>query len=237
MTSTPCLFHAKILSLFPEMFPGPLGFSVAKRALNGGIWSYEVINIRDFGLGAHKSVDSPQYGGGGGAVLRADVLANALDANLNGVEEIYYFSPRGKPLSQPIIEDAVRKAKVMLICGRFEGVDERLLEEYNPTQVSLGDFILSGGEIAALAFLDACIRILPGTLARPPIARHESFGEGMCGMLEHPIYTKPRMWRNRSVPDELLSGDHAKIERWRREASVLVTEKARPGLNSGRTDE
>jgi tRNA (guanine37-N1)-methyltransferase len=227
------LFLAKIISLFPEMFPGPLGFSVAKRALEQSIWSYELINIRDFGVGRHKTVDSPQYGGGKSAVMRADVVSSAIEANLSGVNSIYYFSARGKLINQSIVREVIAQKSVMFICGRFEGIDERIIAEYNAVELSLGDFILSGGEIAALALLDACVRLLPGVLAKSHVPHDESFCDGMSGMLEHPLYTKPRVWRGHSVPDELLSGDHSKINRWKREQSLLITRLRRPDLIPG----
>lgn len=239
MSKTPdrALLQVKILSLFPEMFPGPLGFSVAKRALEKGIWSYQAINIREFGVGRHKNVDAPQYGGGKGAVIRADVLSRAIDANLSHIAKVYYFSAKGRTINQSIVREIIDQRNVMLVCGRFEGIDERIIAEYNVEQLSLGDFILSGGEIAALALLDSCIRLLPGVLARRQVCRDESFCDGMEGMLEHPVYTRPRMWRGLSVPCELLSGNHSKVDRWKKEQSLLITRLKRPELILGGGDE
>ncbi len=223
------LFHAIILSIFPEMFPGTLGFSIPKRALKSGIWSYEVVNIRDFGIGVHKKVDDPQCAGLGGMVMKADVLGHAIESRLDAIDKVYYFSPRGKKISQKFVQQVVQNNRIMLICGRFEGVDERVLEEYNVEELSIGDFILSGGEVAAMAFLEACVRILPGALASAVI-EDDSFGEEISGMLEYPLYTKPRKWKNRFIPDVLMSGDHQKVNEWKRKKASEVTALKRPDL-------
>ena len=224
------LFHATILSIFPEMFPGTLGFSIPKRALDNEVWSYEVVNIRDFGIGIHKKVDDPQCAGLGGMVMRPDVLGNAIESRLSEIDQIYYFSPRGQRISQKIVEQTVQNKRIMLICGRFEGVDERVLEEYNATELSIGDFVLSGGEVAAMAFLEACVRILPGALSSAAVVDDDSFGKGVSGMLEYPLYTKPRTWKNRSVPEVLLGGDHKKVSNWKRQKSNEITALKRPDL-------
>ena len=224
------LFHATILSIFPEMFPGTLGFSIPKRALDNEIWSYEVVNIRDFGIGIHKKVDDPQCAGLGGMVMRPDVLGNAIESRLSEIDQIYYFSPRGQRISQKIVEQTIQNRRIMLICGRFEGVDERVLEEYNATELSIGDFILSGGEVAAMAFLEACVRILPGALPSAAVVDDDSFGKEVSGMLEYPLYTKPRTWKNRSVPEVLLGGDHQKVSNWKRQKSNEITALKRPDL-------
>jgi tRNA (guanine37-N1)-methyltransferase len=224
------LFHATILSIFPEMFPGTLGFSIPKRALDNEIWSYEVVNIRDFGIGIHKKVDDPQCAGLGGMVMRPDVLGNAIESRLSEIDQIYYFSPRGQRISQKIVEQTIQNRRIMLICGRFEGVDERVLEEYNATELSIGDFVLSGGEVAAMAFLEACVRILPGALPSAAVVDDDSFGKGVSGMLEYPLYTKPRTWKNRSVPEVLLGGDHQKVSNWKRQKSNEITALKRPDL-------
>jgi tRNA (guanine37-N1)-methyltransferase len=224
------MFHVTILSIFPEMFPGTLGFSIPKKALEKGAWSYQVVNIRDFGIGIHKKVDDPQCAGLGGMVMRADVLGNAIEAHLPKIDEIYYLSPRGRKISQNIVKEIIQNERIMLICGRFEGVDERVLEEYNAKELSVGDFVLSGGEVAAMALLEACVRVLPGVLLDARVVEDDSFGEGVSGMLEYPLYTKPRKWKNRSIPEVLISGNHGEVLRWKKQKSAEVTSLKRPDL-------
>lgn len=227
-------FHVTILTTFPEMFPSTLAYSLAGNALKQGIWSYDVINIRDFGVTRHKNVDDDPYGGGNGLVMRVDVLSEAIDYALTKYpdSEIYYMSPRGRVIKQSIICEVLSKKNIIIVCGRFEGIDERVIEEYNVTEISLGDFILSGGEVAAIAMMDACIRLIPGVLANNETLIEESFSdihhEGL--LLEYPLYTRPSMWRGRSVPDVLLSGNHRQIEEWRKKESVRITLERRPDL-------
>lgn len=226
--------HVTILTIFPEMFPSTLGYSLAGRALKKGIWSYEVINIRDFGVTRHHNVDDEPYGGGNGLVMRADVLSGALDAALstNPDADIYYMSPRGIPLKQSLVREMACKKNIIILCGRFEGIDERVIEEYNVTEISLGDFVLSGGEVAAVALLDACIRLIPGVLANQSTLVEESFSEiesdGL--LLEYPLYTRPAIWRERCVPEVLLSGNHQDIKEWRKAEAIKITATRRPDL-------
>jgi tRNA (guanine37-N1)-methyltransferase len=224
------IFHATILSIFPEMFPGTLGYSLAGRALAKNIWSYEAINIRDFGLGKHKNVDDEPYGGGNGLVMRPDVLGNALDFTKMRYPhaKIYCMSPRGVPLDQKLVSKISKEKDIIILCGRFEGIDERVMLEYSAVEVSVGDFILSGGEAAAICLLDSCVRLLPGVLQNQSTLTEESFGE--IDGLEYPLYTRPRMWQSRSVPDVLLSGNHQEIEKWRKQQSLQITTQRRPDL-------
>lgn len=227
---TASLFHATILSLFPEMFPGTLQYSLAGQALVKGLWSYETINIRDFGLSKHRNVDDEPYGGGNGLVMRPDVVGRALDsATKKNKADIYYMSPRGKLVTQGLVRQIAEKGSIIILCGRFEGIDERLIEEYNATEISLGDFVLSGGEIAAMAVLDACIRLIPGVLANQSTLVEESFS-CIDGLLEYPLYTRPAQWNGRLVPEVLLSGNHQKIKEWRAEQSRNITAERRPDL-------
>lgn len=228
------MFHVSILTMFPEMFPGPLQYSLAGQALQKNIWSYEVINIRDFGLSKHKNVDDVAYGGGNGMIMRADVAGAALGAVIqkNARAKIYYPSPRGKLLTQSIVREIVSQKNIILLCGRFEGVDERVITEYNATEISIGDYILSGGEIAAFTLLDSVVRLLPGAVRNQDTLLEESLeleGEYQ-GMLEPPLYTRPEEWRGHKVPAILLSGDHEKIKQWKLQQSRLVTKSRRPDL-------
>ncbi|GBQ11070.1 tRNA (guanosine(37)-N1)-methyltransferase TrmD [Swaminathania salitolerans] len=220
-------WHADILTLFPDMFPGPLGFSLAGRALEDGIWSLGVHDLRDFGRGRHRAVDDTPFGGGAGMVLRADVVAQALDSIEPGDRPVIYPTPRGARLTQAKSRDLASGEGVVVLCGRFEGVDERVLERRNVQQVSLGDFVLSGGEIPAYALLDSCIRLLPGVMGSTLSDAEESFGNGL---LEYPHYTKPARWDGMDVPPVLLSGHHAAIAAWRHEQSCQITQTRRPDL-------
>jgi tRNA (guanine37-N1)-methyltransferase len=228
------LLHVTILTLFPEMFPGPLKYSLAGQALKNNIWSFDVVNIRDFGLTKHKNVDDEAYGGGSGLIMRPDVLGEALDYAVQKKpnSKIYYPSPRGKRLNQAIIRDIIKNPEIIILCGRFEGVDERIIEEYNMSEISIGDYILSGGELAALTILDCGIRLLKGVLINQDTLPAESFeSEGeFSGLLECPLYTRPAEWRNRKVPEVLLSGNHKMIKNWRQEQSQLITRERRPDL-------
>lgn len=237
MLNTSSFFHANILSLFPEMFPGPLQYSLAGKALKRNIWSYKAINIKDFGITKHKKVDDEPYGGGSGLVMRADVLEKAIDyalntyTNLNTKPYLCYMSPRGDIINQNLIKEIIKQKNIIIICGRFEGIDERVIEKYNVSEISLGNFVLSGGEIAALALLDSCIRLLPGVIANQNTLLEESFNtinEGNVTLLEYPLYTRPAVWCNLRVPEVLLSGDHKKIKEWRLNQSIKITKQRRP---------
>ncbi len=225
--------RARVLTLYPEMFPGVLGFSVAGRALTSGLWTLETVDIRDFARDKHGTVDDTPYGGGAGMVMRADVLADAIDAVVpRGVPEdahgpVIYFSPRGRTVDQRLARRVAKAGDVTMICGRFEGIDERVLEARDITEVSLGDFVLSGGEIAALALLDAAVRLLPGVAGNARSLAEESFERGL---LEYPQYTRPRVWEGRSVPATLLSGHHAESRAWRLAEAERITRQRRPDL-------
>ena len=222
-------FRADVLTLFPEMFPGSLGLSLAGEALKTGRWSLNAHDIRTHGLGKHRAVDDSPAGGGAGMVLRADVLANAIDAVASPEDHrpILLMSPRGKPLTQDFVRELASGPGVVIVCGRFEGVDERVIEGRHLIEVSIGDYILSGGEPAALVLLDACVRLLPGVMGKLESGEDESFENGL---LEYPHYTKPRDWEGRTTPEILLSGDHAKIAKWRREQAEKLTQERRPDL-------
>ena len=221
------MFAATIVTLFPEMFPGPLGLSLAGDALQRGLWSCEARNIRAHGLGRHRAVDDTPAGGGPGMVMRADVLAAALDAVPADPRPRLLMSPRGKPLTQRQARAWAEGPGLVVVCARFEGVDERVIEARELIEVSIGDYILSGGEIAALALLDACVRLIPGVMGKTESGAEESFESGL---LEYPHYTRPREWEGRAIPDVLLSGDHAAIARWRREEAARITRDRRPDL-------
>ena len=223
------MWSATILTLYPEMFPGPLGTSLSGDALSRGIWSLEARNIREHGLGRHRAVDDTPAGGGPGMVIRADVLASALDAALapDDARPRLLMSPRGCPLTQARVRQLSAGPGVIIVCGRFEGIDERVIEGRGLEEVSIGDYVLSGGEIASLVTLDACVRLLPGVMGKEASGSEESFENGL---LEYPHYTRPRDWEGRGIPDILLSGDHAKIARWRKEQAQRLTRERRPDL-------
>ena len=223
------MFHATVLTLFPEMFPGPLGLSLAGEALERGLWALEARDIREHGLGRHRAVDDTPAGGGAGMVLRADVLAASLDATLaaGDMRPRLLLSPRGKPLTQAYVRELAAGPGVALVCGRFEGVDERVIAARALTEVSVGDYILSGGEIAAMALLDACVRLIPGVMGAAASGAEESFE---AGLLEYPHYTRPRDFEGRAIPAVLLSGDHARIAAWRRAEAERMTRERRPDL-------
>lgn len=232
--SIKCPFNAVIITIFPEMFPGPLGFSLAGKALKDKIWSYQLVDLKEFGLTKHKNVDDIPYGGGNGLVIRPDVLGNALEyaISLYGNSDIYYMSPRGKLLTQGISENIAKMNNIIIICGRFAGIDERVIEAYNIKELSIGDFILSGGEIACFALLDSCIRLLSGVVKNYLSLDEDSFGHlgAKNAILEYPLYTKPRVWENRDVPDVLLSGNHSAIKNWKINKSIEITKARRPDL-------
>jgi tRNA (guanine37-N1)-methyltransferase len=223
------VFRATILTLFPEMFPGPLGQSLSGDGLARGLWSLETVNIRDHGLGRHRAVDDTPAGGGPGMVIRADVLASSIDAALHADDPRprLLMSPRGEPLTQAMAREWSAGPGVAIVCGRFEGVDERVIAGRGLREISIGDYVLSGGEIAALVTLDACVRLIPGVMGKTESGSDESFENGL---LEYPQYTRPREWEGRSIPDTLLSGDHARIARWRREEAERLTRARRPDL-------
>ena len=217
-------WQATVLTIFPEMMPGPLAYSLAGKALRNGIWALDVVDIRDFATDRHRSVDDAPFGGGPGMVLRPDVLDAAIDA-AGGAGPLINLSPRGAPLTQARVRDLAVGPGVRLICGRFEGIDERVLEENAVEEISLGDFVLSGGEPAAIALIDACVRLLPGVVGAADTLIEESFAEGL---LEYPHYTRPAMWHGRTVPDPLVSGDHGRVRAWRRAQAELLTRQRRP---------
>lgn len=236
MEDTPHLVHAweaRVITLFPGAFPGVLGESLTGRALDQGLWRLTAVELRQFGEGKHRNVDDTPAGGGAGMVLRADVLARAIDAAGDGTPTdrrrwpLVYLSPRGRRFDQAMARRWAAAEGVTLICGRFEGVDERVIEDYGIEEVSLGDFVMTGGEIAAQAMIDATVRLLPGVLGNAASAEEESFSHGL---LEHPQYTRPAEWRGRRIPDVLLSGNHGEIEKWRRAEADRITRERRPDL-------
>jgi tRNA (guanine37-N1)-methyltransferase len=225
-------WRATVLTIFPEMCPGPLGCSLAGRALEEGIWNLETVDIRGFARDKHGSVDDAPFGGGPGMVMRPDIVADALEAvaerpGADSEGEVIYMSPRGRALDQARVREIASAPSVTLLCGRFEGVDARVMDEYEIDEVSLGDFVLSGGEPAAIALLDACVRLLPGVVGQDESLAEESF-EG--GLLEYPQYTRPQSWRDRSVPAILLSGHHEKVKAWRQDQAEKITRERRPDL-------
>jgi tRNA (guanine37-N1)-methyltransferase len=224
------IWRAIALTIFPEMFPGPLGFSLAGKALADGKWALSTIDIRDFATDKHHSVDDTPAGGGAGMVMRADIAAAAIDAaraSMPADTPTIYLSPRGTPLTQARVRELARGPGVILLCGRFEGVDQRVLDARNVEEVSIGDYVLSGGELAAQVLLDACVRLLPGVAGNEASLAEESFASGL---LEYPHYTRPREWEGQAIPDVLLSGDHEKIAKWRREQAEKITKERRPDL-------
>jgi len=222
-------WRATVLTLFPEMFPGPLGISLVGQALEAGLWSLRTVPIREFGLGRHRAIDDTPAGGGAGMVMRADVLASAIDhARVEEAEApLIYLSPRGEPLTQTLASEIAAGPGALLLAGRFEGVDERVIAARRMREISIGDYVLSGGELAAMVLIDACVRLLPGVIGAEGSLSEESF-EG--GLLEYPQYTKPREWEGRTIPDVLLSGDHKKIAAWRRSEAERITAERRPDL-------
>ncbi|MFH0301707.1 tRNA (guanosine(37)-N1)-methyltransferase TrmD [Bradyrhizobium sp. 31Argb] len=222
------IWRATVLTLFPEMFPGPLGVSLAGRALASGLWTLEPRDIRDSATDRHRSVDDTPAGGGPGMVLRADILAAAIDAtDIAPDRPRLLMSPRGRPLTQPIVAELASGPGPLIVCGRFEGVDERVIEARGLQEVSIGDYVLSGGEIAAMALIDACVRLLPGVMGKQASGEDETFSEGL---LEYPQYTRPQEFEGRPIPEILTSGDHAKVAAWRRAQSEALTRARRPDL-------
>jgi len=219
-------WRATVLTIFPEMLPGPLAYSLAGKALNAGLWQLETVDIRGFARDKHRSVDDAPFGGGPGMVMRADVLDGAL-AGSGGVGPVLLLSPRGRRLDQERVRSLAGGPGATLICGRFEGVDERVLAACAIEELSLGDFVLSGGEPAVIALIDACVRLLPGVVGRAEAIAEESFAESL---LEYPQYTRPQLWRGRAVPEVLVSGDHRRIRDWRRAEAERLTRERRPDL-------
>jgi tRNA (guanine37-N1)-methyltransferase len=223
------MWRAEVFTLFPEMFPGPLGTSLAGDALQRGLWQLATHDIRDQGIGRHRAVDDTPTGGGPGMVMRADVLAASLDTVLQKDDSRprLVMSPRGQPLTQERVRGLAEKGGVIVICGRFEGIDERVIAARSLEEVSIGDYVLSGGELAAMVLIDACVRLLPGVMGKEASGQEESFENGL---LEYPHYTKPRSFEGHEIPPVLLSGDHAKIEAWRRAEALRITQERRPEL-------
>jgi tRNA (guanine37-N1)-methyltransferase len=221
------MWRAAVLSIFPEMFPGPLGLSLAGKALAAGTWSLDVFDIRDFAADKHRTVDDTPAGGGPGMVMKADVLARAIDAAAQDGRPRLLMSPRGTPLTQSRVTALAGGPGVILVCGRFEGVDERVIAARGLEEVSVGDYVLSGGEIAAMALIDACVRLLPGVMGAAASGDEESFTDGL---LEYPQYTRPQVFEGQPIPEVLLSGDHAKIAAWRRAEAERLTKERRPDL-------
>lgn len=224
-------WHVNLLTLFPEMFPGPLGQSLSGKALKKGLWSFNTVNIRDFGQGVHKTVDDTPFGGGAGMVMRPDIIEQAT-VSLPETGKKIYMSPRGKPLTQEKVIELSQTPKLTILCGRYEGVDQRVLDSCNYEEVSIGDYVLSGGEPAAMILMDACIRLLPGVMGNNQTPDEESFSNGL---LEYPHYTRPAIWTDangteHTIPEILTSGHHANIEKWRLEQSKKITQKRRPDL-------
>jgi len=221
------MWKAQVFTLYPEIFPGPLNKGLYGKALSKNIWDLNVINIRDAAEDKHKTVDDTPFGGGSGMLLKADVLAKSIDQNKKEGERIFYLSPKGKKFDQKIAQELSKEKSISLICGHFEGVDERLLATRNIEEISIGDFILSGGETAVFVILDSILRLLPGVLGNENSKNEESFENGL---LEYPQYTKPQIWEEKSVPDVLLSGDHSKIKDWRLSQSEAITRDRRLDL-------
>ena len=226
------MFQAQVFTLYPEVFPGPLSKGLYGKALSNKLWDLSVINIRDAATDKHKTVDDTPYGGGTGMLLKADVLANALDQNNKKGERVFYLSPKGKKFDQKLAKDLSKEKSISLICGQFEGVDERVLTSRNIEEISIGDYVLVGGEIAAQVLLEGCIRLIPGVLGHPESLLEESFSNDL---LEYPHYTRPKIWEDSlgnkyDVPEVLTSGHHSNIKKWRQHKSVEKTKKIRPDL-------
>jgi tRNA (guanine37-N1)-methyltransferase len=221
------MWRATVLTIFPDMFPGPLGQSLAGKAREKGLWLLEAVDIRDHAIDKHRMVDDTPAGGGPGMVMKADVIARALDAVAGDERPRLLMSPRGRPLTQRRVGELAAGSGLTIVCGRFEGIDERVIEARNLEEVSIGDYVLSGGEIAALVLIDACVRLIPGVMGHEASGSDESFSHGL---LEYPQYTRPAVWEGRAIPDVLTSGDHGKVAAWRREQAENLTKSRRPDL-------
>jgi tRNA (guanine37-N1)-methyltransferase len=221
------MWRASVITIFPDMFPGPLGLSLAGKAREKGIWSLDAIDLRDFATDKHRTVDDTPAGGGPGMVMKPDVIARAIDAVATDDRPRLLMSPRGLPLTQRKVATLAEGPGVVLLCGRFEGVDERVIAGRNLEEVSVGDYVLSGGEVAALVLIDACVRLLPGVMGREGSLAEESFADGL---LEYPQYTRPQVWEGQAIPEVLVSGDHAKVAAWRRAEAERLTGTRRPDL-------
>ena len=221
------MWKARIFTLYPEIFPGPLNKGLYGKALSNKIWNLDIINIRDSAKDKHKTVDDTPFGGGSGMLIKPDVLARSIDQHINKSEKIFYLSPKGKLFNQETAKSLSKEHCINLICGHFEGVDQRLLETRNIEEISVGDYILSGGETAALIIIDSILRLVPGILGNEKSVYEESFENGL---LEYPQYTKPQLWEEKNIPDVLLSGDHSKIKDWRLSQSEAITRHRRPDL-------
>ena len=221
------MFIAKVFTLYPDYFPGPLNKGLYGKAMEKKIWGLKTVDIREYALDKHKTVDDTPYGGGSGMLLKPDVIAKSIDANTKNGEKIYYLSPRGKVFNQNIAKEISKENMVNIICGHFEGIDQRVLDNRKIEEISIGDFILSGGETASYVFLDSILRLIPGVIGNKDSKNEESFENGL---LEYPQYTKPQIWEEKSVPNVLLSGDHAKIKDWRLTQSKAITRDRRPDL-------
>ena len=221
------MWKAQVFTLYPEVFPGPLSKGLYGKAMSKKLWDLKVVNIRDAAEDKHKTVDDTPYGGGSGMLLKPDVIAKSLDINTTKNEKIFYLSPRGKIFNQSIAKNLSKEKKINIICGHFEGIDQRVLDHRNIEEISIGDFVLSGGETASYVFLDAILRLIPGVIGNENSKNEESFENGL---LEYPQYTKPQIWEEKSVPNVLLSGDHAKIKDWRLSQSEAITRVRRPDL-------
>jgi len=226
------MWQATVITLIPEMYPGPLGYSILGDALARGLWKLNLIHLRDFGVGRHQQVDDTPYGGSAGMVIKPEVADAAIMTAREQMPnaQLVHFSPRGERLSQPILRE-LAQSELILFCGRYEAVDERVLEKHRPREISLGDFVLTGGDIPAMALIDGCVRLLPGVVGKHESLGQESFGDGeYAQLLEYPHYTKPAVWEGRAVPEVLVSGHHANIEKWRLEQARSITAERRPDL-------
>tara|TARA_A100001011_G_scaffold267855_1_gene276969 strand:- start:761 stop:1456 length:696 start_codon:yes stop_codon:yes gene_type:complete len=221
------MYEVKIFTLYPEIFPGPLAGGIYGKAMSKGLWNLKTINIRDYAEDKHKTVDDTVFGGGSGMLIKPDVVAKSLDNNINQGEKIFYLSPKGKKFSQNLANSLSKQTGINLICGHFEGIDDRLLSTRNIEEISIGDYVLSGGETASFVILDSVLRLIPGVLGNKDSIKDETFENSL---LEYPQYTKPKIWEGKSVPEVLFSGDHAKIKSWRLSQSEAITRRQRPDL-------